>query len=64
VTKTYNARLGTRITASASVRRQPTLDRRRRLSQVPPDTALPAAKSLTAQLSRLAGAGSEAHHGR
>lgn len=67
MTKTYNARLGTRITASASARRQPTLDRRRRLSHLPAGVtgaALPATGNRTARLSRRACAGSEARHGR
>jgi len=68
VTKTYNARLGTQITASAGARRrQPAQDRWRRLSHIPasvPGAALPAAGNLTAQLCRLAGAGGEARHGR
>ncbi len=67
MTKTYNARPGTRITASAGAQRQPALDRRRRLSHVlagVTGAALPATGNLTARLSRLAGAGSEARHGR
>ena len=67
MTKTYNARPGTRITASAGARRrQPAPDQRRRLSHVPagvPGAAQPAG-NLTAQSSRLAGAGGDARHGR
>ena len=67
MTKIYNAPLGAWITASAGARRQPALDRRRCRSHVPagvPGAALPAAGNLTAQLSRLGGAGGEARHGR
>jgi len=67
VTKTYNARLGTRITASVDARlRQLALVRRRRLSHVLDDVldaALPTAEDLTAQLGRLASAGGEARRG-
>jgi len=58
VTKTYDARLGTRITTSVDARlRQLALVRHRRLSHVLDDkldAALPAAEDLTAQLARLA----------
>ena len=66
MTKTYNARLGTRITASVDARlRQLALIRRRRLSHVlddVPGAALPTAEDLTAQLGRLASPGCEARH--
>ena len=67
MTKTYNARLGTRITESVDVRlRQLALIRRRRLSHVLDDVldaALPTAEDLRAQLARLAGTGRQARHG-
>jgi hypothetical protein len=60
VTKTYDARLGTRITVSVDARlRQLALLRRRRLSHLLDDvldSALPTAEELTAQLARLASA--------
>lgn len=65
--KTYNARLGTRITVSVDARlRQLALVRRRRLSHVLDDVldaALPTAEDLTTQLRRLASARHEARHG-
>ena len=67
MTKTYTARLGTRITENVDARlRQLALIRRRRLSHVLDDVlgaALPTAADLTAQLGRLASARSEARHG-
>jgi len=67
VTKTYNARLGTRITEGVDARlRQLALIRRRRLSRVLDDVldaAMPPAADLTAQLRRLARAGREARDG-
>src|ERR1022692_241503 len=67
VTKTYNARLGTRITENVDTRlRQLALVRRRRLSHVlddVPGAALPTAEDLRAQLARLAGTGRQARHG-
>ena len=67
MTKTYDARLGTRITANVDARlRQLALIRRRRLSHVlddVPGAALPTAADLTAQLRRLARAGREARDG-
>lgn len=64
MTKTYDARLGTRITASVDARlRQLALVRRRRLSHVLDDVldaALPTAEDLTAQLARLASREQEA----
>lgn len=67
MTKTYDTRLGTRITASVDARlRQLALVRRRRLSHVLDDVldaALPAAEDLTAQLARLAAADPEDPHG-
>jgi hypothetical protein len=66
VTKTYSARLGTRITESAGARlRQRARVRRRRLSHVPvgvPGAALLTAGDLTARLGHLAGPGCEARH--
>jgi hypothetical protein len=66
--KTYDARLGTRITASVDARlRQLALLRRRRLSHVLDDVldgALPTAEDLTAQLARLASPELEARRGR
>lgn len=66
--KTYDARLGTRITASVDARlRQLALVRRRRLSHVLDevlDAALPTAEDLTAQLARLAATKREAPHVR
>ena len=67
MTKTYNARLGTRITESVDVRlRQLAQIRRRRLSHVLDDVldaALPTAEDLRAQLARIAGTRSRARHG-
>ena len=67
MTKTYTARLGTRITENAGARlRQLALIRRRRISHVlddVPGAALPTAADLTAQPGRLASARSEARHG-
>ena len=67
MTRTYSARLGTRITENVDARlRQLALIRRRRLSHVlddVPGAALPTAADLTAQLGRLASAGREARHG-
>src|ERR1022692_1134572 len=67
VTKTYNARPGTRITESVDARlRQLALIRRRRLSHVLDDVldaALPTAEDLRAQLARLAGTGRQVRHG-
>lgn len=64
MTKTYDARLGTRITASVDARlRQLALVRRRRLNHVLDDVldaALPTAEDLTAQLARLASREQEA----
>jgi hypothetical protein len=64
VTKTYDARLGTRITASVDARlRQLALVRRGRLNHVLDDVldaALPTADDLTAQLARLASTEPEA----
>jgi hypothetical protein len=68
VAKTYDTRLGTRITASVDARlRQLALVHRRRLSHVLDDVldaALPAAEDLAAQLARLAATQPEAPHGR
>jgi hypothetical protein len=68
VTKTYDTRLGTRITASVDARlRQLALVRHRRLSHVLDDvldSALPTAEDLTAQLARLAATQPEAPRGR
>ena len=67
MTKTYGARLGTRLTENVDARqRQLALIRRRRLSHVLDDVldaALPTAADLTAQLRRLASARREARHG-
>ena len=58
MTKIYNARLATRITASVDTRlRQQALVSRRRISHVLDDlldAALPTTEDLTAQFSRLA----------
>jgi hypothetical protein len=66
VTKTYNARLGTRITANVDARlRQLALIRRRRLSHVLDDVldaALPTAEDLRTQMARLANPGRQARH--
>src|SRR5215472_6757304 len=63
VTKTYNARLATRITASTDARlRQLALITRRRISHVLDDVldaALPTAEELAARLSRLASTGQD-----
>ncbi len=60
MTKTYDTRLGIRLTASVDARlRQLALLRHRRLSHVLDDVldqALPTAEDLTAQLARLASA--------
>jgi hypothetical protein len=68
VTKTYDTRLGTRITASVDARlRQLALVRRRRLSHVLDDVldaALPTAEDLTTQLARLATTQPEAPRAR
>ena len=68
MTKTYDARLGTRITASVDARlRQLALVRHRRLSHVLDDVldaALPSVEDLTAQLARLASAEPEDPRGR
>jgi len=69
LTKIYNARLGTRITASVDyrLRQQLALTHRRRLSHIPGDVldaALPSAEDLTAQLAQLAGTSKDAANGR
>jgi hypothetical protein len=68
VTKTYDTRLGTRITASVDARlRQLALVRRRRLSHVLDDVldaALPTTEDLTTQLARLATTQPEAPRAR
>ena len=67
MTKTYDARLGTRITENVDARlRQLALIRRRRLSHVLDDVldaALPTAEDLTTQLGRLAGTRGQVRHG-
>jgi len=67
VTKTYNARLGTRITESVDARlRQLALVRRQRISHVLDevlDAALPKAADLLAQLASLGHDDQEAGHG-
>jgi hypothetical protein len=67
VTKTYDTRLGTRITASVDARlRQLALVRRQRLSHLLDDVldgALPTAEDLTTQLARLAATAPEEPHG-
>ena len=66
--KTYDTRLGTRITASVDARlRQLALVRRKRLSHVLDDVldaALPTAQDLTAHLARLAATEPEAPRDR
>ena len=66
--KTYDTRLGTRITASVDARlRQLALLSRRRLSHVLDDVldaALPAAEELSSQFPRLAGTDQEASDDR
>jgi hypothetical protein len=61
VTKSYDARLATRITASAGTRlRQLALLHRRRISHLPDDVldaALPATDNLAAQFAHLATTG-------
>jgi hypothetical protein len=68
VAKTYDTRLGTRITASVDARlRQLALARRKRLSHVLDDVldaALPTADDLTTQLAHLAASQPEAPRDR
>jgi hypothetical protein len=67
MTKTYNARLATRITTSVDARlRQLALLSRRRISHVLDevlDSALPTAEDLSTQLARVAGSEQEMSHG-
>ncbi len=67
MTKSYTARLATRVTPSVDTRlRQLALLSRRRISHVLDDVldaALPSAADLSAQLARRAGASQE-HHAR
>jgi len=67
LTKIYNARLGTRITASVDYRlRRLALIHHGRFSHVPGDVldaALPPAEDLTAQLSQLGATGKDTTHG-
>jgi hypothetical protein len=68
VTKSYTARLATRVTTSVDTRlRQLALLSRRRISHVLDDVldaALPSAEDLSAQLVRRADPGQDHHAGR